>query len=701
MVTSENNFDGDENSKYFHNSLKRKYNKNNIRGINVNGSWCENPNTIKEVAFNHFKSIFEVHNSDGPSLEGLFSESISSADNELLEAHFTEEEIWESVKCCGSSKAPGPDGFNFGFFKKFWSIIKDDLIGAINWFWVFGEFSKGCNASFVSLIPKKSDPLSFSDYRPISLICSYYKIIAKMLSLRIRKVVPRLIGKEQSAFLGGRYILDGALVANEVVEDLKRNKKHGLIFKVDFEKAFDSLNWDYLLEVMKCMGFGTKWCKWISSCLKSATISILINESPTSEFNLKRGVRQGDPLSPFLFIIAAEGLNILTKVAVERGMYKGVEVGISNDNVEALASWCSCLGGRLPFMYLGIPVGNRMKKLNDWSPVIEKFNKSIYGSNGGLVLGNGLARNPNASLWNSICDAGKHVDGLGISFSNSFIRSIGDGKSTSFWDDIWVGNASFKDRFKRLHRLEIDKDIKISSKIEEFKGDGLGNWAYPPMGRTNSELNELRDTVRNLQVTEGKKDCWSWNLNSKGIYTVKECSVIVDKIILPRAVNSIESLRNGLVPKKVEVFIWRARLGRIPVRFELDKRGIDLNSVRCPICDGDIETVEHILFSCQVAKDIWAKVLKWWGYNSAIFGFEDIFNGTFGCVAQDHKKNQWQAVCWVVCYILWKNRNAKVFKNKLETVPSLFSEVQVLSYDWISRRCKGHIMDWLQWFSHP
>ncbi|XP_071695356.1 secreted RxLR effector protein 78-like [Rutidosis leptorrhynchoides] len=132
---------------------------------------------------------------------------------------------------------------------------------------------------------------------------------------------------EQSAFLGGRYILDGALVANEVVEDLKRNKKHGLIFKVDFEKAFDSVNWDYLLELMKSMGFGTIWCKWISSCLKSATISILINGSPTSEFNLKRGVRQGDPLSPFLFIIAAEGLNILTKMAVERGMYKGVEVG--------------------------------------------------------------------------------------------------------------------------------------------------------------------------------------------------------------------------------------------------------------------------------------------------------------------------------------------------------------------------------------
>ncbi|XP_071690820.1 uncharacterized protein [Rutidosis leptorrhynchoides] len=494
---------------------------------------------------------------------------------------------------------------------------------------------------------------------------------------------------EQNAFLGSRYILDGALVANEVVEDLKRKKKHGLIFKVDFEKAFDSLNWDYLLEVMICMGFGTKWCKWISSCLKSATIFILINGSPTSEFNLKRGVRQGDPLSPFIFIIAAEGLNILTKLAVERGMYKGVEVGrdkvvishlqyaddtiffgewsrrISNDNVEALASWCSCLAGRLPFMYLGIPVGNRMKKLNDWFPVIEKFNKSIYGSNGGLVLGNGLARKPNASLWNSIYDAGKHVDGLGISFSNSFIRLLLFGMTFG-----WGTQASKTDS----KDYTGSRLTKISTSVEKSKN-----------------LREMGSAIGPIHL---------WAVQT-GIYTVKDCSVLVDKVILPRAVNSIESLRNGLVPKKVEVFIWRARLGRIPVRFELDKRGIDLNSVRCPICDGDIETVKHIFFSCQVAKDIWAKVLKWWGYNSAIFGFEDIFNGTFGYVAQDHKKNQWQAVCWVVCYILWKNRNAKVFKNKLETVPSLFNEVQVLSYDWISRRCKGHIMDWLQWFSHP
>ncbi|XP_071718823.1 uncharacterized protein [Rutidosis leptorrhynchoides] len=553
----------------------------------------------------------------------------------------------------------------------------------------FGELSKGCNASFVLLIPKKSDPLSFSDYRLISLIGSYYKIVAKMLSFRIRKVVPHLVSSEQSAFLSGRYILDGVLVANEVVDDLKRNKKHGLIFKVDFEKAFDSLSWNYLLEVMHCMGFGSKWCKWIFSCLSSASISILINGSPTKEFCLKRGVRQGDPLSPFLFIIAAEGLNILTKVAVEKGMYKGVEIGkdktiishlqyaddtiffgewsrcnarnlmyllecferasglkvnynksqlfgigISKLDVETLASWCSCLAGNLPFMYLGMPVGNKMRKLNDWSPVIEKFNKRS-------CAWQRACPETKRSLWNIICDAGKQVDHLGVPFSNSFIRKIGDGKDTSFWDDVWMGNARLKDKFKRLYRLEVNKEINICNKLDEFDINGHGEWAYQPLGRTRGELSTLSDLARNSLLVEGRKDEWRWSLDSNGIFSVKACSVLLDNILLTRDSTPSESLRNGLIPKKVEVFIWRARLSRIPVRFELDKRGIDLHSVRCPICDGGIETAEHILFSCQVAMEVWSKVLSWWGYSSTLFVFEDIFKGTFGNLAHDNKRVIW------------------------------------------------------------
>lgn len=154
--------------------------------------------------------------------------------------------------------------------------------------------------------------MGLGDYRPISLIGCYYKIITKVMAHRVKKVVGKLIGDVQNAFIEGRYILDGVLIANETMDFLKKTKKKSLIFKVDFEKAYDSLNWDFLSEIMRCMGFGSKWCKWVEACLQSASVSILVNGSPTKEFTMGRGVRQGDPLAPFLFILAAEGLNALT-----------------------------------------------------------------------------------------------------------------------------------------------------------------------------------------------------------------------------------------------------------------------------------------------------------------------------------------------------------------------------------------------------
>ncbi|GKF31355.1 cysteine-rich receptor-like protein kinase [Tanacetum coccineum] len=275
----------------------------------VNGIWQEDPDqVIKAAAFDHFSSQFKESRSSRPCFSSSRFRKISDQDACVLESPMSVEEVKEAVWGCASSKAPGPDGFNFNFIKTFWNIIKGEFLECIRFFETSGHLANGCNPSFIVLIPKRKDPLGFGDYRPISLIGCVYKIISKILANRLAKVIDTVISSNQAAFISGRQILDGVLVANEIIRMATIEKSKLLLFKVDFEKAFDSVNWPFLLDTMRQMGFGSKWRSWISSCLSSASISVLVNGSPTKEFKLERGLRQGDPLSPFLFLIVAKDL---------------------------------------------------------------------------------------------------------------------------------------------------------------------------------------------------------------------------------------------------------------------------------------------------------------------------------------------------------------------------------------------------------
>nr|GEW77726.1 putative RNA-directed DNA polymerase, eukaryota, reverse transcriptase zinc-binding domain protein [Tanacetum cinerariifolium] len=185
----------------------------------------------------------------------------------------------------------------------------------------------GCNSSFITLVPKVDDPLTLGDFRPISLIGCQYKIIGKVLVNRLSKVISSVVGEVQMAFIKGCQIIDGPLMVDEIISWESKQKRRLMLFKVDFEKAFDYLSWNFLLSKVEQMGFSSKWRNWILSCLNSSFASVLINGSPTMEFKLERGLRQGDPLSPFLFIIAVEALNIAILEATNRNIFYEFKVG--------------------------------------------------------------------------------------------------------------------------------------------------------------------------------------------------------------------------------------------------------------------------------------------------------------------------------------------------------------------------------------
>ncbi|KAJ0445513.1 putative RNA-directed DNA polymerase [Helianthus annuus] len=425
---------GDDNTSFFHNMVNLNKANRRINGLLVNGVWESEPKVVMEELRKGFKKQFSEPMRRRPTFSNIGLHTITDEQGSRLVVPFSSDEIFQAIHECDGGKAPGPDGFTLKFYKRHWSLLKPALVKMMSDFHETGEISRGCNASFIALIPKSSDPQVSADYRPISLVGSIYKIISKVLAGRLKDVMSSLVSPTQSAFVGGRYILDSPLIVGETIAWAKKHKCKMMIFKVDFQRAYDSLNWKFLFKVMEYLGFPDKWVKWISGCLKSGRGSVLVNGSPSNEFQYKRGLRQGDPISPFLFILALEVLVMFVNKAVKLGLFHGVKlpndgpvlshlcyaddvlfigewsdhnavslkrllrclflvsglkvnekkchlfgVGVDETEVARLARVLNCETGKFPFYYLGIPIGANMKRSIFWRPIVEKFKKKLSG----------------------------------------------------------------------------------------------------------------------------------------------------------------------------------------------------------------------------------------------------------------------------------------------------------------------------------
>jgi len=425
--------EGDRNTKFFHLKAKMRQQRNRIDKLWFQGAEINEESKVQEIIISHFKEMYSKQDCTRFDIRTLGLNQLTQSQMEELEQPVSRQEIDLAISSCDPSKAPGYDGFNLKCIKKMWPIIGEDFYSYIQRFFVKGKLHRGFNTTWVTLIPKKKkDKMEISDFRPISLVGSLYKIIAKILSKRLKAVLPGLIGDAQTAFVTGRQILDGALIANEVVHWLKRKKKSGVLLKLDFQKAFDSIDWVSLDVVLEEMGFGHLWRCWIKNCITSASMSVLINGVPSKPFQMERGLRQGDPLSPFLFVLMGEVLNRMMQRAADLNLFKGISVGKNGLQLTHLqfaddtlifceadqehllkiknvllsfqafsglmvnfhksglivigkeANWgqqaadlLGCKLAQLPITYLGVPLGANMRKRASWQCIIDKVHKRL------------------------------------------------------------------------------------------------------------------------------------------------------------------------------------------------------------------------------------------------------------------------------------------------------------------------------------
>ena len=440
--------EGDRNTGFFHRMANSHKKSNTIEMIRIGGEWLEGDGEVRTGIVNAFKTLLSDPGFWRASPEGLDFSRLEVSAASKLEEPFTEAEIHAALLNLNGDKAPGPDGFTAAFWQHSWDFVKPDILALFKDFHERGRFGKGLNSTFLVLIPKIRGAEDLKDFRPISLISSIYKLIAKVLANRLKKVMNGLVNPAQNAFVEGRQILDASLIANEVIDSMQKRKESGILCKLDIEKAYDQINWNFILKVLKKMGFGDKWVSWIEWCISTATFSVMINGSPAGFFGSSRGLRQGDPLSPYLFVLGMEALSLMIDKAAEGGfisgyMFKGRDNTVKKithllfaddtlvfckdtedqmthlcwilawfealsglkinlekssllpvgrvEDVDGLAAELGCKKGSLPTEYLGLPLGAKHKEARVWDGVEERFRNRLalwkrqYISKGGRL----------------------------------------------------------------------------------------------------------------------------------------------------------------------------------------------------------------------------------------------------------------------------------------------------------------------------
>ncbi|GJR01647.1 RNA-directed DNA polymerase, eukaryota [Tanacetum coccineum] len=636
--------------------------------------WIDEPSIVKNEFLSHFADRFSSPSLHRITLEAQFPKQISFDQKEDLERSVTYDEIKCAIWDCGSNKSHGPDGFTFEFYRRYWKLIDQDV-----------------------------------DFRPISLIGSVYKIIAKILANRLSLVIPDLISDVQSAFVANRQILDGPFIINELISWCKFKKTKAMIFKVDFEKPFDSVRWDYLDDILNKFGFGAKWRNWIQGCLNSAMGSILVNGSPTSKSKFHNGLKQGDPLSPFLFILVMESLHLSFNNILNAGLYKGIQINKSlilshlfyADDAVFIGKWdksnINAIVSVLNYFFLasGLKINLHKSKL----------------------MGINIPQEDVFMAANSIgCTA------LTAPFNYLDVKVGASSSRSCSWEEVLSKITSRLSKWK-LKTLSIDGRLTLLKSVLTSMPLYQMSVYKVPMGVLNrmesmrrNLFNGVDNKDRKISMIGWKKILASEKKGGLGVSSFFALNRVLlfkwiwrfiynDSSIWYRCIKAIYGVRGALdnpVSNGEHTLFWEDTwLSNSPLKtifprlyaLECDKHA----SVAAKFRDSSMEirrfsageTSSHLLFSCNVARQLLLKVARWWELDIQDFhSYVDWLSWFNSLRLSKWLKCVLEGVFYVMWWVIWKFRNQVVFGSSHPRLELLFDEIILMSYTWCSSRCK-------------
>ncbi|KAL8133670.1 hypothetical protein AgCh_008927 [Apium graveolens] len=322
--------EGDCNSKYFHTATKTRRKMNKISTLlNEDGESVGWGTGLEETMVNYFSNLFSASNTEWAEVINCVSKRVNEDQNLIMLEPVQSKEVKSALFSMHPDKSPGPDGMSPGFYQKYWQVVGTDIVSLTQQFFSTGKFDSNLTDTNIILIPKKQDPTSMSDLRPISLCNVAYKVVSKVLANRLKQILNGVISATQSAFIPGRLISDNIMISYEVMHYMKRKvagKTGWMALKLDMSKAYDRVEWDFLKAMLEKLGFDRKLIDLFMECVTSVKYKITHSGIEFGAIVPSRGIRQGDPLSSYLFLVCMEGLTALIRDNERRGCLTGIKV---------------------------------------------------------------------------------------------------------------------------------------------------------------------------------------------------------------------------------------------------------------------------------------------------------------------------------------------------------------------------------------
>ncbi|KAK3188861.1 hypothetical protein Dsin_028422 [Dipteronia sinensis] len=597
------------------------------------GTSLDNMEMVHNGAVNYFEQFLGINDAvQGADLENFIQPSISNVIISQLREEPTEEEVYAVLKSISVDSSPGPDGFGSSFYLTCWKIIKDDVMAAVKEFFKGDALPRFYCSSFIVLIPKVKNPQSFDKFRPISLCNVIYKAFSRIIVNKSSMVIRDLISPAQGAFVRGRSIFENVTLTQEMTKMLHRKVRGGnVILKIDMSKAYDRFEWKFVDQTLHAFGFPDFFYKLIQNCITTPWFSIMMHGTYRGFFKSKRGLRQGDPLSLYLFILMEEILSRMINLemlekhilpfshpggapAISHFLYADDVVIFANASKRSIRglmkvlkkyeSWTGqrvnqeksaiffseqlslrrkneildetgFVEGKFPFTYLGVPIVDGKLRVSQFDPLIQKISKKVEGWKSRLLSQGGRL----VLLRHVLSSMPLHL----LSFLNT-PKIVFKKIQVPIFAKFSEGEHSQI----RLKELVINNawDVK---KLQRLLG-----------------LNKAEEVIEKVGTLRTSEDVLLWLPEKNGFFNTKSAMDVV-RFRLPKF-EWAKWVWHKCLPKKIVVCMWKAAFDCLSLDEKVRSVGVPIVSA-CNCCSirGN-EDLDHIFNKGDFASNLWRKV---------------------------------------------------------------------------------------------